>query len=111
MIHAILTAGDRARIRLDLVKGKQSVIQYEANLNWPFGTALDYRDPEPYALFVLHNPNFTGKQIVDQVQEEITRLQNEPVGEKELERVKTQLRAGMIKSMQGSLSLAQTMPH
>jgi zinc protease len=109
MIDAILTAGDSSRIRQDLVKGKQSVIQYEANLNWPFGSALDYRDPEPYAIFILHNPNFTGKQIVDQVQDEIARLQNEPVSAKELERVKTQLRAGMIQSMQGSLSRAKTL--
>ncbi len=109
MIDAILTAGDSSRIRQDLVKGKQSVIQYEANLNWPFGAALDYRDPEPYALFLLHNPNFTAKQIVDQVQEEIARLQNEPVDAKELERVKTQIRAITIKSMQGSLSRAQAL--
>ena len=77
MIDAILTAGDSSRIRQDLVKGKQSVIQYEANLGWPFASALDYRDPEPYAMFMLHNPNFTGKQIVDQVQEEIAKLQND----------------------------------
>ncbi|SPE36584.1 M16 family peptidase [Candidatus Sulfopaludibacter sp. SbA6] len=107
MIDAILTAGDSARIRLDLVKGKQSVIQYEANLNWPFGNVLDYRDPEPYALFLLYNPNFTGKQIVDQVQEEIARLENEPIDAKDLERVKTQIRASAITGLQGSLSRAR----
>ena len=109
MIDAILTAGDSARLRLDLVKGKKSVIQYEANLNWPFGNALDYRDPEPYALFVLYNPSFKGPQIVDQVQEEITRLQNEPLDAKDLERVKTEIRASMITGMQGSLSRARNL--
>ena len=107
MIDAILTAGESSRIRLDLVKGKQSVIQYEANLNWPFGSALDYRDPEPYAMFLLYNPNFTGKQIVDQVQEEIARLQNDPLSAKELERVKTQIRASTIAGLQASLSRAR----
>ena len=109
MIDAILTGGDSSRIRQDLVKGKQSVIQYEANLGWPFASTLDYRDPEPYAMFMLYNPTFTAKQIVDQVQEEIAKLQNTPVEAKELERVKTMLRSNAIQAMQGSLSRARTL--
>ncbi len=54
-------------------------------------------------------PNFTGKQIVDQVQEEIAKLQNEPVDAKELERVKTQLRANRIQGLQSSLSRARAL--
>jgi predicted Zn-dependent peptidase len=109
MIDAILTGGDSSRIRQDLVKGKQSVIEYQAELGWPFASALDFRDPEPYAMFILYNPNFTAKQIVDQVQEEIAKLQDAPLDAKELERVKTQVRAGAIKDMQGSLSRAKTL--
>ncbi len=45
VIDAILTVGDSSRIRQDLVKGKKSVIQYEASLGWPFAGSLDYRDP------------------------------------------------------------------
>ena len=71
MIDALLTLGDSSRLRQDLVKGKQSVIQYEANLGWPFASPLDYRDPEPYAMFLLYKPNFTADQIVAQAQEEI----------------------------------------
>ena len=109
MIDAILTAGDSARIRLDLVKGKQSVIQYEANLGWPFASALDFRDPEPYAMFLLYNPSFTAPQIVSQVQDEIARLQNEPVDAKELERVKTTLKALRVKDLQSTLSRARAL--
>jgi predicted Zn-dependent peptidase len=109
MIDAILTAGDSARFRQDLVKGKQSVIQYEANLGWPFASALDYRDPGAYSMFLLYKPNFTGKQIVDQVQEELAKLQNQPLDAKELERVKTQVRALTIRGLQGSISRAQTL--
>jgi predicted Zn-dependent peptidase len=107
MIDAILTAGDSARIRQNLVKGKKSVIQYEANLGWPFASTLDFRDPEPYALFLLYNPSFKADQIVSQVQEEIGKLQNAPVDSKEFERVKTQLRANRVQSMQSSLSRAR----
>ena len=109
MIDAILTAGDSARLRLDLVKGKQSVIQYEANLGWPFASALDYRDPEPYAIFLLYNPRFTAAQMVSQVQDEIAKLQNEPVDAKELERVKTTMRAGRIKELQSTMNRARAL--
>ena len=109
MIDAILTGGDSSRLRLDLIKGKQSVIQYEANLGWPFASALDFRDPEPYAMFLLYKPNYTAKQIVDQVQEEVAKLQNQPVSAQELDRVKTLLRATTYKQMQSSLSRARTL--
>jgi predicted Zn-dependent peptidase len=109
MIDAILTGGDAARLRMDLVKGKESVVQYEANLGWPFASALDYRDPEPYALFLLYKPNFTAAQIVAQVQDEISRLQNTPVDAKDLERVKAWMRAARIQQLQSSLERAKTL--
>jgi predicted Zn-dependent peptidase len=109
LIDAILTSGDSSRIRQDLVKGKQSVIQYEADMGWPFAGFVDYRDPEPYALNLVHNPNFNGGQIVTQVQEEIARLQNTLVDAKELDRVKTQLRADRIHALQSSLDRARTL--
>ena len=60
-------------------------------------------------MFILHNPNFTAKQIVDQVQEEIAKLQNAPLDAKELERVKTLLRASAVKDLQSSLSRAKAL--
>lgn len=109
MVDAILTAGDSSRFRMDLVKGKESIIQYEAELGWPFASARDYRDPEPYAMFLVHKPNFTSDQIVEQVQEEIAKLQNQPIDAKELARVKTQVRAGTIKEMQSSQARAEAL--
>ena len=109
MIDAILTAGDSSRIRQDLVKGKQSVVQYEAALGWPFAGTLDYRDPEPYGLFLLYNPRFKAADIVSQVQDEMTQLQDRPVDAAELERVKAQLRAGRLKDLQSSLSRARAL--
>jgi predicted Zn-dependent peptidase len=109
MIDAILTLGDSAWLRQDLIKGKQSVIQYEANLGWPFASVLDYRDPQPYGIFALYKPNFSAEQIVQQVQAEIAKLQEKPIDAKELERFKTQLRATRVRSLQSSLTRAQTL--
>ena len=107
MLDAILTNGNSARLRLDLVKGKESIIQYESNLGWPMASYLDYRDPNAYGIFVLYKPNFTSQQIVDQVQGEIAKLQDAPLPAADLERAKTQLRATLIKQLQSSLSRAQ----
>jgi predicted Zn-dependent peptidase len=107
MLDAILTNGNSARFRLDLVKGKESIIQYESNLGWPDASYLDYRDPGAYAMFVLYKPNFKPQQIIDQVQEEIGKLQSAPLPAADLERAKTQLRATMIRQLQSSLSRAQ----
>jgi zinc protease len=109
MVDAILTAGDSSRLRQNLVKGKKSIIQYEANLGWPFAGPLDFQDPQPYAMFLLHNPSFTAKQIVDQVQEEIARLQAKPIDAADLDRVKTQVRATTIREMQSSLGRARAL--
>ncbi len=109
MVDAILTAGDSSRLRQDLVKGKESVIQYETDLGWPFAGPLDYRDPEAYGMFLLYKPNFTSDQIVAQVQEELDKLANQPVDAKELERVKMQLRATQLRDLQSSLSRAKAL--
>jgi zinc protease len=109
MIDAILTNGNSARFRMDLLKGKESIVQYESNLGWPFGSYLDYRDPGIYGVFLLYKPNFTSDQVVAQVQDEFAKLQRAPIDAQELERAKTQLRATMIKELQSSLNRARQM--
>jgi len=106
MVDALLTGGDSSRFALDLVKGKKSVLSYEANPGWPFASASDYKDPALYAMNLLYNPKFSGKEIVAQVQDEIARIQNEGVDIKELERARTFLRASRIKELQSTLTRA-----
>ena len=106
MLDVLLTGGPSSRFQLDLVKGKQSVIQYQAELGWPFASISDYKNPGDYAMFLLYKPNFTSKQIVDQAQEEIAKIQNEGVDMKELERARTLLRSERITSLQSSLQRA-----
>ena len=106
MVDALLTGGDSSRFSLDLVKGKKSVLSYEANPGWPFAGASDYKAPALYAMNLLHNPKFTGKEIVGQVQDEIDKIQKEGVDLKELERARTFLRASRIKDLQSTLTRA-----
>ncbi|MDQ6707541.1 MAG: insulinase family protein, partial [Acidobacteriota bacterium] len=107
MTDVLLTGGESSRLQLDLVKGKQSVVQYEGDLGWPFAGASDYRDPLDYALFLLYKPNFKAADIVSQVQDEITRIQKDGVDQKELDRARTFFRAQRISSLQSALNRAQ----
>jgi zinc protease len=107
MLDAVLTGGESCRLQLDLVKGKQSVLQYQAGLGWPFESFNDYKDPGMYAAFLLYKPNVQAQQIVDQFQEEIDRIAKDGVSEPELERVKAVLRYAKISSLQSSLERAR----
>jgi zinc protease len=109
MVDAILTNGDSSRFRTDLVKGKESLIQYQGGLGFPFGDVSDYRDPNAFAVFALYKPNFTGDQIVGQIQDEIAKLQEAPVDAKELARVKTLVRANLIEGLQSSMTRARVL--
>src|SRR5579872_4959734 len=71
MLDALLTGGDSSRFRQNLVKGKQSVLSYDANPGWPFAEASDYKGPAMYAMSVMYNPKYTAREIVGQVQDEI----------------------------------------
>jgi zinc protease len=106
MLDILLTGGESSRFQQNLVKGKKSVIQYEANLGWPFASATDYLDPGQYAMMLLYNPAFTGEQIVAQVEEEIGKIARDGVDPKELERARTFLRSSRIRQLQSSHSRA-----
>jgi len=107
MADVIFTGGDSSRFQLNLVKGKQSVLSYEANPGWPFASASDYLAPALYAMDLLYNPKFSGKDIVDQVQGEIAKIQKEGVDPKELERARTTLRSSRIKELQSTFARAR----
>jgi zinc protease len=109
LIDALLTGGETARLKQDLVKGKKSIIQYQGDVGWPFSGVADYKDPGDYAVFMLYKPNFTGTQIVEQFQEEIQKIQSGGVDAAELDRAKTLLRSDRIKQMQSTLARARAL--
>ena len=107
MLDAVLTGGQSSRLQLDLVKGRQSVIQFEANPGWPFESLNDFKDPGEYAAFLLYKPNYKADQIVDQLQGEIDRIAKDGVDDVELQRVKAMLRFSKVTGLQSSLERAK----
>jgi predicted Zn-dependent peptidase len=106
VLDMLLTAGDSSRFQQNLVKGRKSVIQYEANLGWPFASSTDYKDPGMYAMFALYNPAFTSAQIVGQFEEEIELVNQQGITPEELERTRTLLRSSRYREIQSSHSRA-----
>jgi zinc protease len=107
MLDAVLTGGESCRMQLDLVKGKQTVLQFQAGLGWPFAGFSDFKDPGEYAAFVLYKPNYKAQQIVDEIQQEIDRVAKDGVDAQELDRVKAVLRYAKVSGLQSSLGRAQ----
>jgi predicted Zn-dependent peptidase len=107
MLDAVLTGGESCRFQLDLVKGKQTVVQYQAGLGWPFAGFNDFKDPGEYTAFVLYKPNYRAQQIADEIQQEIDRIAKDGVDARELDRVKAVLRYAKISGLQSSLGRAQ----
>ena len=83
------------------------MVQYEANPGYPFGDITDYKDPGIYAAMLRHLPTFQPAQIVEQFQEEIAKLQKEPVPADDLNRVKTVLRASRVRELQTTFTRAK----
>lgn len=87
---AILSAGKSSRLYQSLVREKRLVLSADA------GHSLLSRDPN---LFFISADVLPGKEVAEvekALNQEVERLQKDPVGEKELEKAKNQLEASFI---------------
>jgi predicted Zn-dependent peptidase len=107
MIDAVLTSGEGARLKLQMLKGRQSLLQADANLGWPAATALDFKEPADYATIFVYKPNYSAEEILAQYQAEVDRIARDGVGGTELGRVKAVLRFQMASGIQTALSRAK----
>jgi predicted Zn-dependent peptidase len=102
MLDIVMSGGDSSRFHQNLLKGRKSVVHYESNLGWPFAGPTDYKDPGDYGMFFLYHPQFTGPEIVEQVEAEFSRIQHEGVDAAELGRARAFLRSSRIRQLQSS---------
>jgi predicted Zn-dependent peptidase len=58
-------------------------------------------------MFLLHKPNFTGKQVVEQAQEIIDSIAGKGVPAEELNRVRTFFRSARLHELESALNRAQ----
>lgn len=107
MIDAVLTSGDSARLRLNMVKGRMSLLQGDSNLGWPDAGPADFKDPGYYTAILIYKPNFQAKEILDQYQNEIDHIARYGVGHTELERLQAVLSFSKATETQTALSRAK----
>ena len=85
IIAGILDAGDSGRVSSQLVRGKQIASDIDVSYN------LYARYQTEFIIFGTPSQSHTPVELKEGILAEIKRLQTEPVNEKELQRVKTQI--------------------
>ncbi len=107
VMDAVLTSGESARLKLDMVKGAQSLLQSDSGIGWPTATDLDFKEPASYATILIHKQSFTAREMLDKYQSELDRLVRDGVGSTELERAKAVMRFARAAGAQTVLSRAK----
>lgn len=105
ILEKILSSGDSSRLYQRMVKGDQVALRADAGLD-------ERRGPSAFEGFVIYKPGNTAEKVREIVWEEIDKVKNEPVSEKELEKAKNQIlrglfAAGSSSSLQRSLGRAE----
>lgn len=105
VIATILSGGKSSRLYQSLVRDKRLVLSADA------GHDILSRDP---GLFTLSADLLPGKEVAEvekALDQEIDRLQREPVGEQELEKVKNQMEASFIFGQDSIFNQARLLAH
>ncbi len=107
VLDGVLTSGASARLKMDMVKGAQSLLQADSGLGWPSASAADFKEPAGYATILIHKANFTAQEMVDKYQSEIDLVIRDGVTTSELERTKAVMRFAKATATQTALSRAK----
>lgn len=100
MIDSILIGGRTSRLYKALVEPQIALDIGSAN-----GFPGD-KYPNILLLYALTAPGHTVDEIAQRLETELVRLQQEPVTDDELDRVKTQARAGLLRSLDSNSGMA-----
>lgn len=101
MIDSLLTAGRTSRLYKTLVNDAQVALDIGSLNGFP-GDKYE----NIFLLYGLTAPGNTPDDIAELFGQELQRLQQEPVTEAELDRVKTQARAGLLRSLDSNSGMA-----
>jgi zinc protease len=92
LIAAILSAGKSSRFYQSLIQGKRLVLEADAE------HSLLSRDPSLFYLSAVPLPGKDVSEVEKSLNYEVERLQKEPIGERELTKVKNQLESSFVYS-------------
>lgn len=104
VIGDILSSGRTSRLFKSLVETKQIALNAQGFTGFPGN-----KFPNLMLFYALTAPGHTVEEVGTALRAEIERLKTEPVAVEELERVKTQARAGLLRSLNSNMGMAQAL--
>ncbi len=102
VISELLSSGRTSRLYQSLVEEKQVALSAQGFSGFPGD-----KYPNLMLVYALTSPGTSIDQLETAVRAEIERLKTEPVKPMELERVKTQLKAGLLRTLDSNMGMAQ----
>ncbi len=104
MIGSILSSGRTSRLYKNLVEQQQIALTAQGFTGFPGN-----KFPSLMLFYALTAPGHSVDEVAKSLRTEIERLKTEPVTAEELERVKTQARAGLLRSLDSNMGMAEAL--
>ena len=101
IIGSLLSSGRTSRLYKSLVEQQQLALAAQGFSGYP-----GEKYPNLMLFYAQTAPGKTVEEVAAALSKEIDRLKNEPVSAMELERVKTQARAGLLRSLNSNMGMA-----
>jgi predicted Zn-dependent peptidase len=104
MMGSILSDGRTSRLYKSLVEQQQVALTAQGSTGFPGD-----KFPNLMLFYALTAPGRTVDQVATALRAEIDRLKTDPVSAAELERVKNQAKAGLLRSLNSNMGMAQAL--
>jgi predicted Zn-dependent peptidase len=105
VLSGILSSGRTARLYQSLVEQKQLALNVSVVDSFPGD-----RYPNLLLLYALTAPGHTLDEVAIALDAELTRLKTEPVSAEEIDRIKTQSKAGLLGTLASNEGMASLLP-
>lgn len=105
VISGILSSGRTGWLYRDLIQDKKIALAAQAGATFPSG-----KYPNMFIFFGLPNAGHTVEEVEKGIYANIERLKSETVDAATLQRVKTKVRAGLIRQLDSNTGLASQLP-
>ncbi|WP_353929887.1 pitrilysin family protein [Okeanomitos corallinicola TIOX110] len=102
IIASLLSSGRTSRLYKSLIEEKRIALAAQGINGYPGD-----KYPNLMLFYALTAPGHTVDELAIALRTEIDKLKTEPVSPKELERVKNQARAGLLRSLDSNMGMAQ----
>ena len=102
VISELLSSGRTSRLYKSLVEEKQVALSAQGFTGFPGD-----KYPNLMLVYALTSPDTSIEQLAIALRAEIERLKTEPVTPVELEQVKTQLKAGLLRTLDSNMGMAR----